>query len=346
LPGSEDLRAEFAEEIQRYESGNSLCLAKECKKPSKSYERILEVQPGVQWMDHGGYCGSWSIQRVAMAKGAYLSQQQVRDHASPGGGNDNEILATNIDAALKKLKLKAEGFDYEDLQKNPKPQKDNYRSWIKQKLSKGHGVVWMIMQPGERYPVYPSLPKNTSQYGHIEPVVGILSDKPLDDPQFYDDDYIVHFTDANGNPYYRSMESLPDGTDYSGNCRSSHYVGFPCIYDQLGFGWSVEGFLNDAHAADALPVSLSVSPNNEPDVRTGSQPKATTATLKIEGLTAGKSYAVYRWDSVDAAFDYSNPGSVHRFTASSETETYADSKTFLSSAAIYYRCIEYASVVV
>merc|ERR1712141_347912 len=30
----------------------------------------------------------------------------------------------------------------------------------------------------------------------IEPVVGILSDHTLDDPNWYDDDYVVHFTDA------------------------------------------------------------------------------------------------------------------------------------------------------
>lgn len=47
------------------------------------------------------------------------------------------------------------------------------------------------MQPGQHYPVYNTLPKNTNQYGHIEPVVGIMVDKPLDDPNFYEDDYVV-----------------------------------------------------------------------------------------------------------------------------------------------------------
>lgn len=341
-----DLDGQFANQIKSVKdslSTNSMwpCFAKECKKPTKKYEHILPGQPGVQWMDHGGYCGSWSVQRTAMVKGAWISQAQVRAHAKPGGGNDNEILATNIDDALKSLKLKAEGFDYKHL---PTPQADAYRKWIKAKIVAGHGVVWMIMQPGERYPVYPTLPKNSSQYGHIEPVMGILSDHALNDTALYDDDYVVHFTDADVHPYYRSMQSLPDNTQYTGNCRSSHYTGYPCIYDQLGFGWAIEGFLD---TAAALPLSLTVQPaKSEPNTRTGSKPEALSGTVTTTGLTAGTKYAIYRWDSVQAAFDYSKPHSVHRFTATSETEVYTDAESFSSDSATYYRCILDAGQVV
>lgn len=112
-----------------------------------------------EWMNHGGYCGSWSIQRIAMTKGAYISQQQVCDHASPGRGNDEEILATNIEAALRNLKLKVDRFDWNNLQRYQTPQGNAYRTSVKQKLVAGDGVVWMIMQPGERYPVYNTLQK-------------------------------------------------------------------------------------------------------------------------------------------------------------------------------------------
>ena len=74
------------------------------------YEKILPAQPGYQWDDAGGYCGSWAIQRATMTKGAWISQQQVRDHTSPGGGHDNEILSTNIEEALTNLKIDFEGF--------------------------------------------------------------------------------------------------------------------------------------------------------------------------------------------------------------------------------------------
>lgn len=279
-----------------------------------------------------------------MVKGAWISQAQVRAHTKHCAGNDNEILACNIDAALKSLKLKAEGFDYKHL---PTPQADAYRKWIKAKIVAGHGVVWMIMQPGEQYPVYPDLPKNSSQYGHIEPVMGILSDHPLNDTALYDDDYVVHFTDADAHPYYRSMQSLPDNTKYTGNCRSSHYTGYPCIYDQLGFGWAIEGFLdNGGNQFTIMPLSLTVDPVNEPDIRTGSKPEALSGTLIATGLTAGTKYAIYRWGSVETAFDYSRPHSTHRFTATSDTEAYTDAESFASDSATYYRCILDAGKVV
>jgi hypothetical protein len=70
-------------------------------------------------MDAGGYCGSASIQTAVMGKGASISEQQVRNHSTAGGGNDNEILATNTEGALTSLKIEFEGFDYKNL---PTPQ--------------------------------------------------------------------------------------------------------------------------------------------------------------------------------------------------------------------------------
>jgi hypothetical protein len=332
LPGSPEIRKKFHEQIKAQVNGNSTwpwCWAKECKKPEKSHERIMPAKPGLQWMDDGGYCGSWSIQKAAMVKGAWISQAQVRGHAKPGGGNDNEILATNIEPALTALKLKFSGFDYKNL---PHPQADAYRQWIKQSLVAGNVVVWMIMQPGEGYPVYPALP-NYSYYGHIEPVVGILSDHPLNDTQFYDDDYIVHFTDADSHPYYRSMASLPETAERcqmgEGNCHSD-YTGYPNINDQYGFGWSIDA-LDDERAS--LPISLQVD-GNEPEGR--SVPMY--GTLTIEGLRKGGAYKIYRWDSVESAFDYSKPHSVHSFVADGDTKVYADSEAIPSAGATYYRC--------
>jgi len=312
------------------------CLAPECKKPAKKFERLLDAQPGIQWMDHGGYCGSWSIQRAALVKGAWISQQQVRNHTVPGGGNDEEILETNIDAALKNLKLKAEGFDYKHL---PTPQADAYRRWIKRQLVAGHGVVWMIMLKGGHYPVYPDVPFGF--YSHVEPVVGILSDHDLTDDQWYDDDYIVHYTDASVHTYYRSMKSLPDDTTFKGNCANPHYPGYPCIYEKYGFGWAIEGFLDERQG---LPLGLKVEPyDREPDVRTGSAAKPLRGTVTVGGLEKGQSYTIYRWDSVAAAFDYTKPSSTHKFTASGEALIYVDTTAIASDGTTYYRCVKDAA---
>lgn len=334
LPNSEFHRNAFRNQINQIKASNGTggwCFAKECKKPDLQYERILHAQPGVQWMDDGGYCGSWSIQRSTMVKGAWISEAQVRNHTVPGGGHDEEILTTNIETALTNLKLKYSGFQYKTL---PTPQADAYRKWIKQQIVAGNAVVWMIMQPGESYPVYPALPK-TDYYGHIEPVVGVMSSRPLNDTNWYDDDYIVHYTDADHNPYYRTMASLPETAEKcaarEGNCHSD-YVGYPAINNDYGFGWAIEGFADDR--ADALPVSLTVD-QDEPEKTSVSL----KATLTISGLTAGTKYTVYRWDSVQTAFDYNNAHSTHAFTATDSTESYVDSEGVLSKGITYYRCV-------
>merc|ERR1719401_352197 len=156
------------------------CNSSLCTTPPHKYANILPVQPGVQWMQHGGYCGAWSVQRAALAKGAYISQQQVRDHAKYGGGHDQEILNTNIDGALKMLKLKAEGFEYNVL---PTPQADEYLKFMKKSLISSNPIIWMVMFRGDTYPDPGYEYDNTTNgvYGHIEPVIGIMSNNKLDD---------------------------------------------------------------------------------------------------------------------------------------------------------------------
>lgn len=336
LPGDTELLGQ----IREFESGAALpCTAKECTKPKKKYERVMQTPAGSQWGGHGGYCGSWAIQRATLAKGAWVSQQQVRNHTVAGGGHDEEILETNIDLALKNLKLKAEGFDYKNL---PSPQADAYRKWIKKQLAAGNAIAWMIMLGSAsrppKYPVYPGLPYG--QYSHIEPVVGILSDHPLNDTEWYDDDYIVHYTDADQHAYYRSMKSLPDDVTMKGNCAHQDYRGMPCIYEQYGFGWAIQGFQDDK---EGVPLSLDIDPSkSEPDTRDGKAPVPLTGTVTIDGLVKGGKYALHRWDSVATAFDYkdsSDAHSVHSFTADAGKLVYKDPKTFSSGGATYYRCI-------
>jgi len=321
------------------ESG--ICLAPQCRKPSLQYESLLNTQPGVQWMRFGGYCGSWSIQRAAMAKGAYISQQQVRDHALPGGGNDEEILAPNIDDALAKLKLKAEGWDWLN---EPTPQVNGYMKWLKKKLVSGHAIVWMIMQGGEKVPITSSPYNLTSVnglYGHIEPVVGIMSNHPLTDETVYDDDVFVHYTDADKNAYYRTAAKLPG--DWSEEnptpkCQVNDYSGAPCINKERGYGWAIEGFLDQQ---DALPLSLTLDHfGSEPSPRNGQKAIQMTGTLTATELSTGSEYAIYRWENVDEAFVYTDDKKIHTFTATDDTFVFQDPNTFSSFSATYYRCVQ------
>ena len=310
------------------------CTNPYCKKPTLPHEAILPVAPRLQWDNDGGYCGSMAIQNVALAKGVWLSQQQVRDATVNGGGHDHEILATNIELALTTLKLQHEGFDYK---KEPVPQADAYRRWLKKQLTAGHGVAWMIMLHGGSYPVYPGLPYGF--YSHVEPVLGVMSSRPLSDPEWHDDDIIVHGTDASRFSYYRRFDSLPANiTAHNNSLCAEDYLAYPCIYEKYGFGWAVQGVVDKAQP-HGLPVSLEVDSVDEPDTSVGRKPKPLIGTLTISGLSPGGLFEVWRWDSFATAFNYSAGAVVHDFNASSTGLTWVDPKAILSSSATYYRVL-------
>ena len=311
-----------------------------CVKPPMKYERIAKSQPGYQWDDNGGYCGSWAVQRATLAHGAWISQQQVRDHASPAPGapasHDNEILSSNIAEALKNLKLKAEGWDYAG---QPAPQQPAYFKWLKAQLVANHTVVWMIMWDGQQYPAY-EMPLPAGVHGHVEPVVGIQSNHPLDtDAAVYDDDVFVHYTDGGVDSVYKVQETLsgswspPHG---NAKCQSgSRY----CI-GPYSYGWAVQGFLDAAHGEDALPLSLKVDPwQREPDFRQHEAPIHLSGTVTAERLSAGAQYDIYRWDSVGDAFTYDAQFRITSFNATADTFVFKDPKAFMNNGTVYYRCV-------
>lgn len=61
---------------------SALCEGGACETLDMKYQRSVDIQPGDQWGDAGGYCGSWASQRAFMGIGAWVSQQQVRDHTT------------------------------------------------------------------------------------------------------------------------------------------------------------------------------------------------------------------------------------------------------------------------
>ena len=302
------------------------CDGSYCLLPPHNFSSIAPVKPRIQWQDAGGYCGSVSIQATVMAKGAWLSEQQVRNHSTPGGGHDNEILETNIEGALTSLRIRFEGFDYKNL---PTPQANAYRDWLKAQLVEGHALAWMIMLGSEdappAYPVYPSLPYG--DYSHVEPVFGILSGKPLRDasgaPTPWDDsDYIVFGTNVNEQAYYKQFDVLPDDLKFDGNCKQSNFPGDPCVYEKYGFAWAMVD-LDDSAASEnrtSIPVSLLVDRSMEPDTRRHQRPARMTGTLTATGATAGAQYEV-RLSAADVPFEYSphcsltDPRSLSRATA-------------------------------
>lgn len=324
----------------RSDDMNNICNSSVCEQPSRKYTKMLPLQPGVQWDQHGGYCGAWSVQRAALAKGAYISQQQVRDHAKFGGGHDEEILNTNIDGAFDKLHIKAEDFQFNVL---PTPQSDEYLKFMKKHLIADNPIVWMVMFSGESYPDagYTMDNQTNGIYGHIEPVVGIMSNYPLTDETVHEDDIFAYFDDASKATNYVAPGKVSGTCDFgnSKTCRASCKAGFfgQCVWNQRGYIYAIQDF-TDEH--DSVPVSLSISPfASEPYTRGGAKPIEITGTLAVSGLKAGSKYDIYRWGSAEDAFVYNDTSKIETFTASKDTYTFQDPKKFLSSSATYYRCV-------
>lgn len=318
-----------------------------CEQPLRKYKKMLPMQPGVQWMPHGGYCGAWSIQRSVLAKGAYISQQQVRDHAKSGGGHDDEILNTNIDGAFKKLRIQAEDFEFNLL---PTPQSDEYLKFMKKQLVAENPVIWMVMFSGSTYPSpgYSMDNLTNGMYGHIEPVVGIMSNHELTDETVYEDDVFAYFDDASKLTYYVAV------SDVSGQCTLGRFgkqceASCPnsadqCVWDQRGYMYAVQDFTDQSNA---LPVSLSIHPfASEPYTRGGQKPIEITGTLTISNLVPEMQYDIYRWDSVEDAFVYSDVQKIKTFTATKDHYSFEDPKKFLSNSTTYYRCVPASSGVV
>merc|ERR1711934_271847 len=115
---------------------------------------------------------------------------------------------------------------------------------------------------------------------------GIGSNHPLDDETVYEDDWILHGSDQDLEPYYRFMNTLEDDTSMQGNCQHAG-SGFgknemyPCFYKEVTYGLAVTGL--DVQA-ETLRVVLDVDRQDEPNIRSWQQAVQLTGTVVVHGL--------------------------------------------------------------
>jgi len=183
---------------------------------------------------------------------------------------------------------------------------------------------------------------NGGAINHVEPMFAIFSNHPLNNTEVFDDDWILHGSDQDVQPYYRPLKSLPDSLKMDGNCADAlpgfqHNEAYPCFDEDVTYGVAVTGLAVEG----SLRVSLNVDTHSEPNVRLRSGkaiPLHGTAT--VYGLTTGQNYTLYRFDSIDAlpagppfaaTADHSST-----FIANKDSYTYADPVSFASNSAVYY----------
>eukprot|EP00040_Diaphanoeca_grandis_P024980 m.137984 g.137984 ORF g.137984 m.137984 type:complete len:353 (-) comp29965_c0_seq1:60-1118(-) len=314
-----------------------------CTPPATKYSNVLAgITPRQQWNINGGFCGAMSIQTAHLTFGAWISQDLVRKGNNHGTGHCGagvgcEVDPTNVGETALNLKLDYEEWDYN----STKPQSARYKQWMKAHLAVGHPIVWFVMCKGDDACPYPNACPNGGAFGHVEPVWGVFSNHPLNDTTVYDDDWVVHSSDQDLNPYYRLFSSLEDTTAMNGNCAKAQ-PGFgknemyPCINDQTDYGIAINGI-----KGAGLPVSLSVNNQQEPDTRMGQLPTPVLGVVTATSLTPGKRYTLYRYEGTATLPTDGTPGSTAKhtvpFTASTPTWVYNDKVPFLSNTATYYR---------
>jgi len=303
--------------------------------------------PGQQWNIDGGFCGAFSIQQCGLSVGAWVSQDLVRKANRDQTGIEHnmhgdktlgyEIVPINAAYTADHLGLQRDEWNYN----NPAPQTKAYKSWVKGHLIKGECVVWFPICKGDSHNCYPGACPNGGEIDHVEPIFGIFSNHDLNDTAVYDDDWIVHDSDQDIEPYYRPFSTLEDGLAMQGNClhagsgfgRNEMY---PCFYEKVTYGLSILGL----NVKGSIPVALQVDIVEEPNVRMGASPKPVHGTVTVSGLTAGNNYTLFRYNSTKALPASPPFGTTAQystdFTASSDTWVYKDPKTFQSNSATYY----------
>ena len=321
-----------------------------CTPPSTKFSKVVNGPvPGQQWNINGGFCGAFSTQHAALSAGAWVSQDLVRkaNRQQPGQHHMHgdkqvgfEVMPSNVAYTATNLRLKYEEWDY----MHPIPQAHAFKRWLKKNLVQGHPIVWFPICKGDFHICYPGSCPNGGHADHVEPMFGIYSNHPLDDPDVYDDDVIVHASDQDYLPYYRPLNSLEDTTAMQGNCKNAgrgfgRNEMYPCFPSDVTYGLAVKGL--DINGT-TLPVSITTDGAvYEPNVRSGESPADLIANVTVSGVEAGKAYVVYRYEGTDT-LPYRPPfdvGYSHKilFTAATDgTHSFVDKHTFSSDAAVYW----------
>jgi hypothetical protein len=277
-----------------------------------------------------------------MGFGAWISQDLVRKANTHGQGHGNakegyEVLPTNVAETARNLKLKYHEWDY----MSAKPQIKAYKQWMKSHLVKGEPVVWFIMCKGDPHTAYPGSCPNGGAIDHVEPVVGFGTKHDLDDATVHEDDWLLHFSGQDLQPYYRHFGTLQDDTNMQGNCKQAragfgNNEAYPCLYDQVDYGLAVTG-LNTT--TPTLRIVLDVDHQSEPNVRMFQQPVDLHGTVQVFGLQRGSKYILYRFKGTEALprSDFDS-GYEHKmiFQAEEGTHTYNDPNPMASNGAYYY----------
>lgn len=319
--------------------------------PAVSYRVSNPIPPRTQWNANSGYCGETSFISAGLNYGQYLSQYDTRAIASPNIRQslpDSQLLlGVNDVAAAKKMHLTAVPF-------NTAQQKTTaqFLTWVKTNVTAGYPVVIGVYTNELRFDGDTDPNAGYDEYDHIVPVTGFSSDHPLTAPAaFYADDVITFNDNAiwtgtpNGlpqNTFAYALGSFPATRQQANAAAGPVYS----LSNAKNYGIAITG-VADLNR-ETVPVRLTTSTVGEsPAIAEGSStrpaPEPVALTITVSGLTAGKTYNLYRYNSMsavpDSNFNANAINAAQKWTIVATGSTFTTTQTVLSSDTAAYRAV-------
>ena len=319
--------------------------------PAVSYRVNNPIPPRTQWNANYGYCGETSFISAGLNYGQYLSQYDARAVASPNIRQslpDSQLLlGVNDVAAAKRMHLTAVPF-------NTAQQKTTaqFLTWVKTNVTAGYPVVIGVYTNEYRFEGDTDPNAGYDEYDHIVPVTGFSSSHPLTAPAAYYADDVITFNDngiwtdtPNGLP--QNVFSYVLGS-FPATRRQANAAAGPVysLSKAKNYGIAITG-VADLNR-ETVPVRLTTSTVGEsPEMAEGSStrpaPKPVTLTITVSGLTAGKTYNLYRYSSMsavpDSNFNANAVKSAQKWKIVATGSTYTMTQTILSSETAAYRAV-------
>jgi hypothetical protein len=224
------------------------------------------------------------------------------------------------------IALNAFSFTYSEWNPNAAtPQYQNYLDWVKQFLNKRQPVIITVYVSGMTDP----------DYDHIIPAIGFYATNVN---SYSSTDSLFFNTNFDTVPFKRIFSSLYGTRSVANNSAPFAYY----VPQNVDYGVAVTGNKDPGHITK--PVHIVLDSNDEPNVSLSAQACILKATITIDSLTSGQSYALLRYNNYlnvpSTGFSPSGANSVVYFTATTTTKTILDS--FKSDSAVFYRCIPYS----
>jgi hypothetical protein len=319
--------------------------------PAAGYRVDNPIPPRTQWNANHGYCGETSFISAGLNYGQYLSQYDARAIASPNIRQslpDSQLLlGVNDVPAAAAMHLTAVPFN--TAQQTTTAQ---FLTWVKTNVTAGYPVVIGVYTNEFRFEEDTDPDAGSDEYDHIVPVTGFSSNHPLAPPAAYYTDDAITFND-NG-----IWTGTPDGVPQ--NVFSYQIGSFPATRRQANaaagpvyslsnaknYGIAITGVSDLNH--ETVPVRLTTSTVGEsPAMAEGSNtrpaPTPLTLTITVSGLTAGKTYNLYRYSSMravpDSNFNANSAKAAQQWTIVATGSTYTTTQTIVSNETAAYRAV-------